>query len=344
MTDRSQQQTWLGAIAEAAKLQRLELPSFDGYGMGALRSAKTVRGRFVTLKRLLGPAAQAKGDGVEWALWHQPDDLPVLVAVFRDPLEPAKESVAVTLSLLKGWLVDQWTPDEAKQAVSTHPRVQVVKEPPLRSTEKQSDPMIDAVFREYADLALRRHHLLSEGKRDSGEVSDAEERMDTLWPKLDQPQRRCLKGMVSDLNWIRRKAELPPKGRKSPSEVSTHEQQELSAAIKAKDWHRILHYLRLCAPFFHAASLARERGIAYEAIGLPGYARVFSEKAVEFALTFAQGHAILWANHAGVVDAPAVASAPKNAVLVWEANGVNVTARTATGEHLVGAVEYQTCA
>jgi len=41
MTDRSQQQTWLSAIAEAAKRQQLDLPPFDGYGMGALRSATT---------------------------------------------------------------------------------------------------------------------------------------------------------------------------------------------------------------------------------------------------------------------------------------------------------------
>jgi hypothetical protein len=132
MTDQSQQQTWLSAIAEAAKLQRLELPAFDQYGMGALRSATTATGRFVTLKRVLGSAAKAKGDGVEWALWHQPDGLPVLVAAFRDPLEPEHERVALTLPLLKGWFVDQWSPDEAKGAVSKHPGVQPVKDPPAR--------------------------------------------------------------------------------------------------------------------------------------------------------------------------------------------------------------------
>jgi hypothetical protein len=49
MTGRSPQKTWLGAIDEAARLQGLELPSFNGYGMGALRSATTASGRFVTL-------------------------------------------------------------------------------------------------------------------------------------------------------------------------------------------------------------------------------------------------------------------------------------------------------
>jgi len=137
MTDRSQQQTWLCAIAEAAKRQHLELPPFDGYGMGALRSAMTASGRFVTLRRRIGRAARAEFDGVEWALWNQPDDLPVLVAAFRDQLEPEHESVAATLSLLKGWLVDQWTPEHAKGAVSKHPGAQTVKDPPPRSAERQ---------------------------------------------------------------------------------------------------------------------------------------------------------------------------------------------------------------
>ena len=59
--------------------------------------------------------------------------------------------------------------------------------------------------------------------------------------------------------------------------------KELSAAIKLKEWHRILHYLRLCAPSFQAASLARERGIAYDAIGFPDHARVFESQAIQFA-------------------------------------------------------------
>lgn len=138
------------------------------------------------------------------------------------------------------------------------------------------DPTMNAVFREYAELGLRRHHLLSEGKDESAEVLEAEERMDALWPRLDEVQRRSLNGMASDLNWIRRKGEPPPKGRKTPMEVSAEEQKELSAAIKAKEWHRILHYLRLCAPVFEVALLAREREIAYAAVGLPAYARVFS--------------------------------------------------------------------
>src|SRR6266542_212155 len=166
------------------------------------------------------------------------------------------------------------------------------------------DPTVDAAFREYADLELRRHHLLLDGKEDSVEIAEAEDRMDNLWTKLDDVQRRSLSGMASDLNWIRRKGKPPPKGRKTPEEVEATEQQELSAAIKLREWHRILHYLRLCAPTFQSALLAREREIAYDAIGFPEYARVFAAKAVEFAGTIAVVARL--PNCARAVDAQAI--------------------------------------
>jgi hypothetical protein len=73
---------------------------------------------------------------VEWALWQQQDDLTVLVAAFRAPLEPEAESVTATLSFLKGWLVDQWTPTETTAAVSKHPGAQPVQDPPAKCAVK----------------------------------------------------------------------------------------------------------------------------------------------------------------------------------------------------------------
>jgi Zn-dependent peptidase ImmA (M78 family) len=137
MTEQSPRQTWLSAMAETARREGFELPSFDGYGMGALRSGTTPGGRFVTLKRRMG-RGPANEQGVEWGLWQEPDGLPVVVAVFRDALHPEPESVAVTLSLIKGWLVDQWTPDETKDRASKHPGFQAIKEPPPRSSEKKT--------------------------------------------------------------------------------------------------------------------------------------------------------------------------------------------------------------
>jgi hypothetical protein len=147
------------------------------------------------------------------------------------------------------------------------------------------EPTIDAAFREYAELELRCHKLLVEGREDSLEISQAEDRMEELWPKLDNTQQRSLRGMASDLSWIRRKGEAPPKGRRTPEDVVPAEQQELLAAVKARAWHRILHFLRLCAPNFQPSALARERALAYDAIGFPNYAKTFEAKAVEFGTT-----------------------------------------------------------
>jgi hypothetical protein len=128
-------------------------------------------------------------------------------------------------------------------------------------------------------LELRCHHLFLEGRENAPEVSAAEDRMDELWEKLDDVQRRSLSGMGSDLNWVRRKGEPPPNGRKAPEEVTAVEQHELMAAIESKEWHSILHYLRLCAPLFPVATLAHLRGSAYEAVGFPAYASVFEQAA-----------------------------------------------------------------
>src|SRR4051812_40968290 len=109
------------------------------------------------------------------------------------------------------------------------------------------DPVMDAVFHEFADLQLRHHFFLVEGKEDAPETVGLEDRMEELWTKLDATQRQSLNGMRSDLNWVRRNGDPAPKGRKSPDEVNETEQQNLVAAIGSRQWHRIMHYLRLCA-------------------------------------------------------------------------------------------------
>jgi hypothetical protein len=134
MTENPRQKGWSSAIAEVAGEQGIPLPSFQGHGMGSARSVKVADGRFITFKRRFVPAAQAEVDGVEWTLWLEHDDLPTPIAAFREPLEPRRENVADTLLLLKGWLLDGWSPDEAKRAVGQHPRAQVVEElPEVRS-------------------------------------------------------------------------------------------------------------------------------------------------------------------------------------------------------------------
>jgi tetratricopeptide (TPR) repeat protein len=140
---------------------------------------------------------------------------------------------------------------------------------------------MDAAFRESVELELRCHYLLLEGKENTPECLAGEDRLTVLWENLDEVQRRSLNGMGSDLNWVRRHGEPPPKGRKQPDEVTPAEQQELVATIGSKEWHKTLHYLRLCAPMIPIVTLAYLRGRVYEAIGLPNYAGVFYEQAAD---------------------------------------------------------------
>src|SRR5205823_636365 len=128
------------------------------------------------------------------------------------------------------------------------------------------NPTIDAAFREYADLQLRRHFLLLDGNTDTPETVAAEGRMDELWEQMDDMQRRSLKGMGSDLNWVRRNGEPPPKGPKSPEEVAAVERQKLVAAMESKEWLGLLHQLRVCAPTIPPVHLAYMRGTAYDAL------------------------------------------------------------------------------
>lgn len=115
---------WLQALAAAAAQQQgIALPAFAAQGMGSARSTSVAGGRHVTFKRRLVPPEQAAVDGIEWTLWLEHDDIPTPVAAFREPVEPQSEDISRALKLLKGWLLDAWTPDEARTAVGSHPRV-----------------------------------------------------------------------------------------------------------------------------------------------------------------------------------------------------------------------------
>ena len=133
---------------------------------------------------------------------------------------------------------------------------------------KPVSPTIDVRFRNYVQLQLRRHLLLAEGKEDASETAEVEDLMGDVWDRLDEAQRHGVKGVGSDLNWIRRKGAPPPKGR--PAEAVTGEDVRLLAdAETRKDWHSALHYLRVCAPALAIEDLARRRVVAYSGVGLP---------------------------------------------------------------------------
>ena len=124
MIDINRQNSWLRSISQAAEAQHLSLPRITGLAMGSARTPTGSNGRFVTFKRRLVPDTQAELDGVEWGLWVDGEEMPTRIAAFRESAVPTPENVAVVLSLLRGWLVEEWTPEQAKAAVSAHPRSQ----------------------------------------------------------------------------------------------------------------------------------------------------------------------------------------------------------------------------
>ncbi len=142
------------------------------------------------------------------------------------------------------------------------------------------DPDMNASYRKYAELQLRRHFLLIEGGPDD-DASLLEDQMETLWEMLDETQRMSLNGMASDLNWVRRDGEPAPKGPKTLTDVNQSDVNELVSAIHSKDWHKVLRLLRACVPTFLPAKLAYLRGTSYEAIQFLDYGSVFYERAAE---------------------------------------------------------------
>jgi len=138
------------------------------------------------------------------------------------------------------------------------------------------NPTIDTRFRNYVELQLRRHLLLAEGKEDGPEIAEVEDSLGEIWDQLDEAQRQGVKGVGSDLNWVRRKGGAPPKG-KAPTEITPNDKRGLDEARTAKDWHRTLLYLRICSPILTTEELASLRADAYAAIGLSDIEKTFRE-------------------------------------------------------------------
>lgn len=120
MTDSLRKRSWLRAIREAAREQQVPLPAFSDCGMGTAICRSVTNRRFVSFKRRLVSAADAPNDGVEWTLWLQKEDHPTSVAVFREPLAAPPERVAAVLSILRGWLIDDWPVETAEQFAAGH--------------------------------------------------------------------------------------------------------------------------------------------------------------------------------------------------------------------------------
>jgi tetratricopeptide (TPR) repeat protein len=141
-------------------------------------------------------------------------------------------------------------------------------------------PTTDEAYRQYAELLVKHHQLLSENKNEDTETELVEDEMSSLWESFDSLQKQSLSGLGSDLNWARRGCQGALHGRK-PEDVTRQDFQTLVELREKDDWHGVLHYLRLCAPCMRPFQLADLRATAWSAIHLPKVVTVFYDVAAE---------------------------------------------------------------
>ena len=127
--------SWLAALGEAATEQGFAWPGFDVFAMGTARSDKTSSGRYLTLKDLYSPDPDRRG--VRWGFWRENGDVPVLVAAFVSTADPTPEGVANSLPLFRGWLAENWTPEQTKANIGRHPGAVSVSVRPATAKDKK---------------------------------------------------------------------------------------------------------------------------------------------------------------------------------------------------------------
>jgi hypothetical protein len=155
-------------------------------------------------------------------------------------------------------------------------------------------PTMNEAYLRYAGLLVRNHSLLAEGNRETKETKALEEEMTKAWEPLDSDQRKSLSGLGSDLGWVRRKGAPAPHGPRT-EDVAAGSFQALLKAKDDKDWHLMLHQLRLCSPQTSSFKTAWDRGRAWAKLKQPRIAWLFYNFAAQ--LQPSNGHAAIVALH-----------------------------------------------
>jgi len=93
--------------------------------MGSILWRSADGARFASLKRRLVAASEAAKAGVEWTLWSDEDEGPLVVALFREGLNPTEEDVTRVVTVVRGWLVDRWTVEATRHAAKRDPHARV---------------------------------------------------------------------------------------------------------------------------------------------------------------------------------------------------------------------------
>ncbi|HEV7221132.1 MAG TPA: ImmA/IrrE family metallo-endopeptidase [Pirellulales bacterium] len=136
-SDRLNRRSWIAAIDTLAAQEQIALPPMTDYGMGSLSWHDNLGDRLVSFKRRLVPLSEAERSGVEWSFWSSAENKPVCVASFRDAISPTDKRVAAVLSVLKGWLLDSWSPEQAKRVISQNSVQQLETRPSIHADDKE---------------------------------------------------------------------------------------------------------------------------------------------------------------------------------------------------------------
>jgi len=86
-------------------------------------------------------------------------------------------------------------------------------------------PAITDYLEAYAETLLRHHLLVSDGKEENPKLEEVEDQLGRQWENLDKAQQEQMRGLSSDLNWIRRGYAQAPKA-KAREQVAPDELRE----------------------------------------------------------------------------------------------------------------------
>lgn len=135
-------------------------------------------------------------------------------------------------------------------------------------------------FEAYADALLRHHLMLSEGKEDGPEMEQVEDQLAHHWEELDEAQQQQMRGVSSDLNWIRRGCAQAQRA-KTREQVTPEELREFYQFNEAQAFAQTLTALRVCAAAVPPVFVAFVRGRCYSHLGLRPIANLFFRTAIE---------------------------------------------------------------
>jgi Zn-dependent peptidase ImmA (M78 family) len=128
--------TWPAAIAEAAKASSIALPQATQRGMGSVLWRNRAGHRFVSFRPLLGSPPDPQNARARWSLWHDEKDRPRSVLAFQVPLRPVPELIPQVTAALAGWLLEQWSAQDAVERVAGFANVELPPKVPERSSNE----------------------------------------------------------------------------------------------------------------------------------------------------------------------------------------------------------------